>query len=603
MDVHSRSAFSRSRSQDSPKLAGVSRRRFIGAAIGAAAVSVLSACSQQAPAPGGGQSAPAQSAPAQSAAPAAPPKPTEAPKPAAVAQDAPLVKAPDASPKRGGVIKIGGFGDPAHFDLDQSPTIVNLWPQSPMYDNLVRFNPNDGGRTIIPDLAEKWEVSPDGSTYTFKLRQGVKFHDGTPFTADDVIATYNRRKDPPQGVVSIRQELFKVIKSITAPDPLTVKFELSEPRGYFMEALATGWSVITSKKSLEENKGDLRRVSNYPGTGPYKFVEFKPREKWVVEKNPDYWNKEVPYVDRIERISIPQAKDRGTAVLAGQIDFADHVSLDTHFEALKRPNEVETRLNPVTWAFTVTFNTQKPPFNDPRVRRAVHLVISRQDLAKTYEVSDSIKVGSRWCHPGSVLAGKEEDILKLPGYREKKDEDIAEAKKLMEAAGLANGVKDLVFLQRDLTGPGIEIYAPAFQDMLKRHLKMESIIKPVETSVYWDVVRAGDYHMTYGVPAGAINDPSDYFAQWFKTNGPQNYAKWSSAKFDEILNKIDREADVEKRKGYVREAEDLLDQEVPMFFHGWGQLGRIWRKNVKGLNHDIVGSYMVLRYDTVWLDK
>src|SRR5262245_24612161 len=123
----------------------VSRRRFLLVGAGLTALSLLSACSQ---------------------APAAPPaKPADAPKPAAAAKPAEtkpaapaaapsagLVKAPEPNPKRGGTIKIAGFGDPAHFDLDQSPTIVNLWPQSPMYDNLIRFNPIDGGRTIIPDL-------------------------------------------------------------------------------------------------------------------------------------------------------------------------------------------------------------------------------------------------------------------------------------------------------------------------------------------------------------------------------------------------------------------------------------------------------------------
>src|SRR4051794_38196945 len=368
--------------------ARVSRRRFLAVGLGASALSVLAACAPAAPPSSSGQSAPAK--PAEAA------KPTEAAKPAqqapaqatsapaAAATTAParaaaadgMLKAPEPNPKRGGTIKIGGFGDPAHFDLDQSPSIVNLWPQSPMYDNLIRFNPLDGGRTIIPDLAESWEAAPDGSSYTFHLRKGVKFHDGSDFTADDIIATYKRRQDPPEGVVSIRQELFRAIKSMEAPDPYTVKFVMSEPRGYLLEALATGWSVVLSKKSLEANKGDLRRVPDYPGTGPYKFKEFIPRDKWALEKNPDYWNKELPYVDRMERISIEQAKDRGTAVLTGQVDFADSVSVDTYREALKRPDEVGATQIPVTWAVTYTFNTTKPPFNDARVRKAVHLALS-----------------------------------------------------------------------------------------------------------------------------------------------------------------------------------------------------------------------------------
>ncbi len=567
-----------------------SRRRFLQVLAGSAGLAAFAAACGRSGAP---PLAPGQAS--ESAAPAA--------KPAVVAPNVTLLKAPEPNPKRGGVIKLGGFGDPAHFDLDQSPTLVNLWSQAPMYDNLIRFNPLDGGRSIIPDLAEKWEVSPDGLSYTFHLRKGVKFHDGTPFTSDDVVATFVRRRDPPKGVVSIRQELYRPVEKIEAVDPLTVRFVLSEPRSYFLEALATGWSVVLSKKSLDEHKGDLRRVPDYPGTGPYRYVKFEPREKWVFERNPDYWNPELPYVDRLERISIPVEKDRGTAVLTGQVDFADSVSMDTYLEALKRPNEVDARLNPVTWATTVTFNTQKPPFNDARVRRAVHLAVSRQGLAKVWELSTSVNVGTRWCHPGSVLASPKEEVLKLPGWRAEKEADIAEAKRLMAEAGYGDGFKGLVFLQRGLTGPGIEIYSPAFLDQIKRHLKLEGVIKPVETSVYWDVVRAGDYHMTHGAPAGAINDPSDYWAQWFKTDGPQNYAKWSNGKFDELLGKVDRELDTDKRRSLVRQAEDLLDQEVPMFLHGWNNLARIWRKHVKGVSHDLVGSYMVLRYDSLWLDK
>jgi peptide/nickel transport system substrate-binding protein len=592
----------------------ISRRRFMAVGVGLSALSLLTACGQSPPAAPAKPADTKPAAPAATAAPTTAPaaakpaesKPAEAAKPAApaAAPGAAMVKAPEPSPKRGGTIKIAGFGDPAHFDLDQSPTIVNLWPQAPMYDNLIRFNPIDGGQTIIPDLAEKWEVASDGSSYTFSLRKGVKFHDGSELTAQDVIATYQRRQNPPEGVVSIRQELYRAVKSIEAPDPYTVKFVMSEPRGYFLEALATGWSVILSKKTLDDNKGDLRRVPDYPGTGPYKFGAFNPRDKWVVEKNPDYWNKDVPYVDRIERISIQEAKDRGTAVLTGQVDFADSVSVDTYREALKRPDEVGATQIPVTWAITYTFNCQKPPFNDPRVRKAVHLALSRQDLAKVRELTSEVNVGSRWIHPRHPLASNKDDNLKMPGYRPDKTEDIAEAKKLMAAAGYENGFKEqLVFLQRGLTGPGIEIDAPAFQDMLKRTLGLESVIKPVETSVYWDQVRAGEYHFTSGAPAGAINDPSDYWGQWFKTNGPQNYAKWSNPKFDEILSRLDKEVDLEKRKAIAREGEALLEEEQPMFLHGWDNTPRIWRKYVKGVNQDVIGSYICLRYDTMWLDK
>lgn len=572
--------------------APISRRRFIHAFGLTFGTALLAACGGAPSAPGATPAAaPAATSPSRAAAPAS-------------GTSADMIAAPEPGARKGSVFTIAGPGDPAHFDLDQSPSLVNLWPQSPMYDNLIRFNPLDGGQTIIPDLAQKWEVSPDGLTYTFHLRQGVKFHDGTPFTADDVIATFERRRNPPSGVVSIRQELFKPIDKMEAPDPYTVRFTLSAPRGYFLEALATGWSVIFSKKSLDDNKSDLRRIPNTPGTGPYRYGSYRAGEKWVLEHNPDYWNPNVPYVDRMERLIVNDQKDQGTAVLAGRADFADNPSIDTHQEAEKKPDDFGTVLHRATWAWTVTFNAQKPPFNDPRVRRAVHLAIDRQQLSDVYQLAGAIDMGTRWVQPGSPLAMKSDDVLKLPGWRAEKDADLAEAKKLLAAAGIPNGARDLVILNRGTSGAGLQVWAPAFQDMLKQTLGLETTINPVETSIYWDSVRAGDFHMTILQPAGAINDPSDYWAQWFKTNGPQNYGNWSNAQFDDLLSKIDTELDVDKRRGLARQAEDLLDQECPMFMHGWMSIPRIWNKAVKGVDEQhIQGTYIVVRYDTIWLDR
>jgi ABC-type transport system substrate-binding protein len=514
-----------------------------------------------------------------------------------------VLTAPDPNPTRGGVLKIAGLGDQAHYDIDQSPSISNLYPQSPIYDNLIRFNPLDGGETIIPDLAHTWEVSDDGLTYTFYLREGVVWHDGTPFTADDVIATFDRRRNPPEGVVSIRQGLYDAVTSIEAADPLTVTFNLAEPRPFFLEALATGWSVVLQKATLDANNGDLRTVQNPPGTGPYRFVEQTPGVAWIVERNPDYWNPELPYVDRIERIQIPVQKDRGTAVLTGDVDFADHTSVDVYQEALNRPDEVGAIMNPATWAFTVTFNATKPPFDDARVRRAVHLAISRQQLAQAYAQVDQIQTNTRWCHPSSPLATPPEEIEQLPGYREAKDEDLAEAQRLMEEAGYGDGVTDIVFLLRGTTGPSVEIYGPAVQDFLNRTLNIQSTINPVDGTVYFDIVRAGDFNVTAGVPAGAINDPADYWTQWFKTDGAQNYGGYSNPEFDELLAQISRETDINARRELVRQAEDLLDQECPMFFHGWANLARIWRSDLHGIDQSVLGTYMAFRYDTLWLDR
>src|SRR5499427_1611586 len=168
----------------------------------------------------------------------------------AVAQD--MTVRADPAAKRGGTLRYGILNAPAHFDVHQSGTVANIGPQSPMYDTLIRRSPKDG-QTMIPDLAQRWEISPDGKKYTFHLRKGVKFHDGADFTADDVKATYERIARPPKGVVIPRTPLFSAVTEIVVLDPQRIEFRLKEPRpkAFMLGSFASGWDVIVRKKTLE----------------------------------------------------------------------------------------------------------------------------------------------------------------------------------------------------------------------------------------------------------------------------------------------------------------------------------------------------------------
>src|SRR5271170_5347176 len=202
------------------------------------------------------------------------------------------LKAPEANPKSGGVLRYGILMRPPHFDIHQSGTIGTLGAMGCMFDNLVRHDPRDSGKTIIPDLAHSWEIAKDGKTYTFFLRKGVQFHDGAELTSDDVKATYDRIAKPPPGIMIPRSILFATVESITTPDKYTVQFKLSEPRpaNFIMSSFASGWNVIFRKKTLEDNNYNLRKVEIFPGTGPFKSVKRVENEVWVFEKNKDYWN-------------------------------------------------------------------------------------------------------------------------------------------------------------------------------------------------------------------------------------------------------------------------------------------------------------------------
>src|SRR5499427_5167355 len=165
------------------------------------------------------------------------------------------IAAPEPNPKRGGVLRYGILNRPPHFDVHQSGTVGNIGTQGCMFDNLIRRDPRDSGKTIIPDLAHSCEIAKDGKTYTFHLREGVQFHDGADFTSEDVKATYDRICKPPSGVSIPRSTLFTTVSEIVAPDKKTVVFKLSEPRpsSFMMAAFASGWNTIVRKKTLEDN--------------------------------------------------------------------------------------------------------------------------------------------------------------------------------------------------------------------------------------------------------------------------------------------------------------------------------------------------------------
>src|SRR5947199_3736871 len=164
------------------------------------------------------------------------------------------IAAPEPNPKRGGVMRYGVLNRPPHFDVHQSGTVGNIGTQGCMFDNLIRRDPRDSGKTIIPDLAHSWEIAKDGKTYTFHLRQGVQFHDGAELTAEDVKATFDRIAKPPQGISIPRSVLFKAVSEITAPEKEPGQFKLAEPRpvNFIMSAIASGWNVIVRKKTLED---------------------------------------------------------------------------------------------------------------------------------------------------------------------------------------------------------------------------------------------------------------------------------------------------------------------------------------------------------------
>ncbi len=511
--------------------------------------------------------------------------------------------APEPNPKRGGTLRYGITMRPPHFDVHQSGTINNLGSQGCMFDNLIRRDPRDSGKTIIPDLAHSWEISKDGKTYTFHLRKGVEFHDGAELTSDDVKATFDRIAKPPQGVSIPRSVLFRAVSEIAAPDKYTVQFKLAEPRpaNFIMSAIASGWNVIVRKKTLEDNNYNLRKVEIYPGTGPFKSVKRVENESWLMERNPNYWNKGLPYLDNIQFFhALPFSTELGSAVLSGRVDYIRITDPVTWSKAKETPGMSVARFNQSviqgTWV-----NSKKKPFDDPRVRRALHLAFDRHTLVDVVKDVTPMRVGG-FIYPFSEFATPTEELFKRIGYQTDTAPALKEAKALMAAAGHADGIQGLDFLVRDV--PSFKLWAQAIQAMLQEALNVQCNLRTVVESVWFDDTASGHFDLAIGAIVSTLLDPSDYFNAWYRTGGPQNYGFWNNEKFNALVDQIDREVDPTKRLELVRQAEPIMEEDPPVLPVAWEQINDVWYSYVKGHNPaDYFGIYDVVRFDTFWLDK
>jgi ABC-type transport system substrate-binding protein len=509
--------------------------------------------------------------------------------------------APEPEPKRGGVLRYGILNRPPHFDVHQSGTVGNIGTQGCMFDNLIRRDPRDSGKTIIPDLAHSWEIAKDGKTYVFHLRQGVQFHDGTEFTAADVKATFDRIAKPPSGISIPRTPLFRAVSEINAHDKYTVEFKLAAPRSvnFMMSAFASGWNVIYSKKALEENNYDFRKVLNIPGTGPFKTQRRVENEVWVMEKNPNYWNKGLPYLDGIEFYNLlPFSPELGSAVLSGRVDYARALDPATARKAETTPGLSTAKFYQsvihATW-----LNAKRKPFDDPRVRRAMHLLCEKQVLVDVVKDVSPLMTGG-FIYPFSEFATPKDQLVKRVGYQDDPAAAIKEAKALLAAAGQSN-MRPLDFLVRDLNHH--KLFGQAIGAML-REAGIQSNLRTAVESVWFGDATAGNYDLAVGAIVSTLLDPSDYFSAWYRTGGPQNYSFWSNAEFDKLVDQIDVEVDSEKRKALIRKAEDLMEQDPPLVPVAWEYILDVWHNQVKGHNpKEYFGIYDVVRFDTFWLDK
>jgi len=490
-------------------------------------------------------------------------------------------------------------------------------------NQVVKRNLHSGKYEIIPDLAESWQASSDGLTYTFKLRKGVKFQNlppvnGREFTADDVEYMIKRISADPAIVLDKWKELFTrrsdftSVTSIQKPDKYTVVIKLSQPDAVFMHNMATLGTIIIPKEMIDENPDKLIQ-DKIIGTGPFICKEYVPDVRQYCDRNPDYWKKDqygtqLPYLDRLEK-NFYSGGDSSAAIaafLSGQTDTLAYSITGPSLNetdiatVMKQMKDKVYMISNSSGQFShLRLNAKRPPFNDPKMRKAVHLAVDRQQIIDAIVPGGAEITGL--VPPALADAGAQsiEELMKLPGYRQPKDQDLADAKKLVKEAGFEGVTVDMSF-------SGATASTGDLAALMKEQFGKIGINVNIKlTANYQDHLNemlADKFQLTY-TGHGASPDFDEYIYKHYHSKGARNYYKFSDPKWDELADKQRFALNEEERKKAVREALAYHAEVVPNvpLYSSLNQ--NIYRTYTHGFGKPVQPYDGLHSFDVYWMDK
>jgi peptide/nickel transport system substrate-binding protein len=462
------------------------------------------------------------------------------------------------TPKRGGTLVFAISAETPHYDCHASDTYATLHFAGPFYSTLMRFNlakfPEVEG-----DLAESWTAAPDLSSYTFKLHPNVKFHDGTPLTSADVKATFERLRNPPEGVVSTRQATFSEIGTIETPDPLTVVFKMKNVNAAMLEHFASPWNCVYSAKSLAADPNAPKTKIN--GTGPFIFVEHVKGSHVVGKKNDDYFKKGLPYLDGFKGVFTLQAATMLNAIQGGQVLAEFRGISPAERDRLVQAMGDKIRVEESSWTLNllIAFNTEKKPFDDVRVRRALLLAIDRWGGSQGLSRISTLRSVGGVIRPGSPFATPEAELVKLPGYSKDINASRAEAKRLLAEAGVPN--LKFTLWNRNLAMP----YTPAGIFLVDqwRQIGVEVEHKQSDTAPYLAAMNAGNHDVALDFSNLFMDDSSLGLAKYLSVDrAPENRSRSKDPELDKLYDQHLRERDPAQRKALIRAFEKRLFEQA-----------------------------------------
>ncbi|MFZ0610623.1 MAG: ABC transporter substrate-binding protein [Desulfobacterales bacterium] len=487
-----------------------------------------------------------------------------------------LMPAADAAP--GGTLIWGRGGDSVSLDLAQATDGESIKAGIQMLENLVIFDKQS--MDVVPQLAESWKVSDDGLTWTFKLRKGVKFHDGEPFNAQAVYDSFARVIDPNHPLHQYGKWVYLSlslgpVKQIKIIDDYTIALVTEKPYAPLLNNLALWLCPILSPKAMAEYKD---QIGQHPvGTGPFTFSKWVRDDQIVMEKNPDYWGDKAK-VDRIILKSIPEPSARLMALQSGAVDIADDLDPDS-IRLVEANAELAVMKRPSVNVGYLALNTEKPYLKDARVRRAIAHAIDKNTLIEA--IFQGLAIPAKNPFPPSIWSYN--DAIEPYGY------DPAMAKKLLKEAGF-DFTRELELWAM----PVSRAYMPEpvkTAELIQAYLAAVGVkakIVRMDWGTYLKKTSNGEHDMCMLGWLGGNADPDNFLygllsADTAKTPGAANVALWKNQEFTDLCLQAQRVFDKAKRAKMYEKAQVIFHEDEPWVPLAHSTIVRCYNKRL----HDV----------------
>ena len=508
------------------------------------------------------------------------------------------------TPAMGGTLKFVVPAEPPSFDGHREVTFALIHPIAPFYSVLTRVNPDNPSSPIdfVCDLCtEMPSPSDDGKTYAFKIRTGVKFHDGSPLTAKDVKATFDRIVFPPEGVASARKAFYSMVESITSPDDETVVFKLKYPSGAFIPALSTPYNFVYAKKMLDQDQHWYEK--NVMGSGPFMFSS---REAGAVirgVRNPDYYVEGRPYLDGFEAIFAKKQSLRVQAVRGNRaaIEFRGFPPKSRDDLVAALGDDITVQESDWNCVLLITPNHSKKPFDDARVRRALSLAIDRWGGSEYLSKIAIVKTVGGVVFPNHPLAATKEELQQLAGYWPDIGKSRAEAKRLLAEAGVPN--LKLTLHNRGVDQPYKIVGTWLIDQWRQAGIEADQFVQP--TGPFYATLRKKkDFDVSMDFNCQSVVNPLIDISKFISDDiAGNNYGNYQDRELDKLFDQMNRSPDPSEQRRLMRVFEKrALDEQANTLVTIWWYRIIPHRSYVKGWKIS-PSHYLNQDLGNVWLTE